>query len=792
MLPISIFLTSMSTALAVPQIFNHQGRLLDENGLGLEGVHDLSIRLVDEESAGTILWEETVSIPFSNGYYSAVLGGNSNNPLDESILAIDSLWLELRIDGDTLTPRHPMTAIPYATMSKTTEDLEGGYVNASEISVNDTLIIDSDGSYVGPLPATDWSNIQNIPADIADGDDDSDTDTLAGLGCQPGELAGWDGSQWTCVSDGSLSEADVEDMISNGAIDLHGDTTIDGQPIMTTGDGDTLSGLSCLDGELAKWDNLLAEWICGVDIDTDTVLSEADVENYITNGAVDLSTGSTLGGDGILTDSTVLSPDWSNIQNRPAGLDDGDDDTQLSESQVENYVTNGSIDLSGGSKMAGADLLTQPSGCADGQIMVYTASTQSWNCGEDTDTTLTAIELQAVVETLSLDLQNRPSVNGSPVLSEDSSLNPANIDASGSTAGQVLTSDGSNTAWADAVSGGCEVVESIIGSPVRMRLQCGTASFIVEGSTLAASSLGGSSRWTYDVNCALDLNNEIKCWGHDQYGEVTNAPSGTFTEISGGSYYWCGLETAGTIKCWGRDNYNLVSDAPAGTFTKVKAGRYHACAISTGGGIECWGYDNYNQVNGSPNSGNYTDLGIGSEYSCALKQGGGVDCWGNNWQNMVSGAPSSGNFVQLVSTDYTSCARTATGQIECWGYDYGNAVSDSPSGQFIDMDAGTYYWCAIHTNGSVHCWGQDSGGTVNDNPGGTDSFTSITSGDSHLCAITSSGGVKCWGSSSYTSGTPTSGNWTSIHANAFSTCGILASGNVICWGSSGGGQLNPP
>ncbi len=40
-------------------------------------------------------------------------------------------------------------------MPEITENLEGGTVNATEISVNDSLVIDSSGTDVGPLPAKD-------------------------------------------------------------------------------------------------------------------------------------------------------------------------------------------------------------------------------------------------------------------------------------------------------------------------------------------------------------------------------------------------------------------------------------------------------------------------------------------------------------------------------------------------------------------------------------------------------------------------------------------------------------
>ena len=102
--------------------------------------------------------------------------------------------------------------------------------------------------------------------------------------------------------------------MTNGPLDLDAATTVGGMPILTQGDGDTLSGLSCLDGEIAKWDMVLGQWVCGIDIDTDTdtQLSESDVEAYITNDGIDLNANTTLNGQTILSsqqcaDGQVLS-----------------------------------------------------------------------------------------------------------------------------------------------------------------------------------------------------------------------------------------------------------------------------------------------------------------------------------------------------------------------------------------------------------------------------------------------------------------------------------------------------
>ena len=45
---------------------------------------------------------------------------------------------------------------------------------------------------------------------------------------------------------------------------------------------------------------MLGLWVC----DNDVVLSESDVEGFVTNGALDLYAGSTMNGEGLVTTST--------------------------------------------------------------------------------------------------------------------------------------------------------------------------------------------------------------------------------------------------------------------------------------------------------------------------------------------------------------------------------------------------------------------------------------------------------------------------------------------------------
>lgn len=79
--------------------------------------------------------------------------------------------------------------------------------------------------------------------------------------------------------------------------------------------------LSCGLNQIPKYDG--SNWGCADDANTQ--LSEAQVEGFVTNGAINLAAGSTLNGASISTGAHTSSLPWASITSRPGGLDDGDD-----------------------------------------------------------------------------------------------------------------------------------------------------------------------------------------------------------------------------------------------------------------------------------------------------------------------------------------------------------------------------------------------------------------------------------------------------------------------------------
>ncbi|MBM76394.1 MAG: hypothetical protein CMK59_13395, partial [Proteobacteria bacterium] len=251
---LSIFM--LTDAFAVPHQLSQQGRIVLTDGAPVEGLENLTVRFFPSGSSSDVLWEETTTVLFTNGYYVLTLGSDPNNLLDDSLLESYPLYMELELNTDgPFTPRQPIQSAPYARIAEQAENLTGGTVNATQISIGETLIIDGNGSWVGPTVSTSWTDISGIPADLQDGDDD----TLSALSCGIGEIASWGGSSWICSSDSTLTEADILLAVTSSSIDLAFGSKVNGSDILTTTDTLSVSWneLTDIPTDLADGDEVL-------------------------------------------------------------------------------------------------------------------------------------------------------------------------------------------------------------------------------------------------------------------------------------------------------------------------------------------------------------------------------------------------------------------------------------------------------------------------------------------------------------------------------------------------------
>jgi hypothetical protein len=271
----------------VPQQLHYNGYLTNAVGEAVDCPDtiqcalplEMSFRLYDSEEGGTPLWTQLeTSVPIYQGSFHVVLGKEAS-PLNSELFD-GPLWLAVKVDGQVeMSPRQSIVSAAYAIKAGTVDYAE----NAAQL---------------GGLNPEDFASTESV-AELQTIVDGADDDTLAAMGCAPGQVAKASEAGWICAdaaeSDTTLSETQVDEMVANNDYAI-GEHTVD----------------------------------------TNTQLTEAEVDSYVAGAGY-------VKGD-------HFSGSWEELSDVPAGLADGDD--TLSDAEVLNIVSSGGY-LGAGSGMEG-------------------------------------------------------------------------------------------------------------------------------------------------------------------------------------------------------------------------------------------------------------------------------------------------------------------------------------------------------------------------------------------------------------------------------------------------------
>jgi len=114
----------VSSAHAVPNLINYQGRLTDNAGNPVNGTEQIVFSIYSTATGGTALWSETQSVTATNGIYNVMLGSVASLPAD--LFDQDSRYLGVKVGTDSeCTPRQQITSVAFALKSEDADTIDG-------------------------------------------------------------------------------------------------------------------------------------------------------------------------------------------------------------------------------------------------------------------------------------------------------------------------------------------------------------------------------------------------------------------------------------------------------------------------------------------------------------------------------------------------------------------------------------------------------------------------------------------------------------------------------------------
>lgn len=158
---ISTVCVAMSAMSEAPEMFRYQGRLVEGTTL-VNASLPMSFKLYDAEIGGLLLYEDAASVQVVDGLYSTFIGDDTVSGSLLDALDNPTVYLELTINGETLSPRERIVSSPYA-LQTLSDPTPAGTIVLSETYPNTQLEAEGYSVYYEDPTQADWDEVDDAP-----------------------------------------------------------------------------------------------------------------------------------------------------------------------------------------------------------------------------------------------------------------------------------------------------------------------------------------------------------------------------------------------------------------------------------------------------------------------------------------------------------------------------------------------------------------------------------------------------------------------------------------------------
>jgi hypothetical protein len=127
----------------------YQGYLTDLASRPVDGTFAMRFALYHQAQEGEAFWqEEWAQVTVSQGAFTVALG--TYTPLQQSWFGHSDVYVEVRVEGDVITPRQKLNSVAFAMQAANAADVRNANINPRSISVGGQQIVNEEGAWVGP------------------------------------------------------------------------------------------------------------------------------------------------------------------------------------------------------------------------------------------------------------------------------------------------------------------------------------------------------------------------------------------------------------------------------------------------------------------------------------------------------------------------------------------------------------------------------------------------------------------------------------------------------------------